>query len=93
MAEEEARRWVVVGQVQGVGFRYYARQAATALRVRGWVRNLPDGRVVVLVAGTPEALAALKAELLRGPRGSRVEEIEEERLVQVPTWQAFNVVF
>ena len=93
MADEEARRWVVVGQVQGVGYRYFARQAASALGVRGWVRNLPEGRVEVQVAGTPETLAALKAELMRGPRGARVEEIAEERLVQVPTWQAFNIVF
>jgi acylphosphatase len=45
MADEEARRWVIVGQVQGVGYRYFARQAAVGLGVRGWVRNLPDGWV------------------------------------------------
>jgi acylphosphatase len=93
MADEEARRWLVIGEVQGVGYRYFARQAAKALGVRGWVRNLPEGNVEVQAAGTPQALAALKGELLRGPRGARVEEIEEERLVQVPTWQAFNIVF
>jgi acylphosphatase len=90
---DEARRWVVVGQVQGVGFRYFARQTAQALGVRGWVRNLPDGYVEVQAAGAPDRLECLKAELLRGPRGSRVEDVEEERLVQVPTWQGFNVVF
>jgi acylphosphatase len=93
MADEEARRWVVVGQVQGVGYRYFARQAAVGLGVRGWVRNLPDGWVEIQAAGAPEALESLKAELRRGPRGAVVEDVEEERLVQIPTWQAFNIVF
>jgi acylphosphatase len=93
MPEQEARRWIVVGSVQGVGYRYFARQAAQGLDVRGWVRNLPDGRVEVQVAGVADQLDAFKAELRRGPRGARVEDIEEERLVQVPTWQKFNIVF
>ena len=93
MPEQEARRWLVVGGVQGVGYRYFARQAAQALGVRGWVRNLPEGGVEIQVAGTPDRLEAFKAELRRGPRGARVEDIEEERLVQVPAWQKFNIVF
>ena len=93
MPDQEARRWIVVGSVQGVGYRYFARQAAQGLDVRGWVRNLPDGRVEVQVAGVADQLEAFKAELRRGPRGARVEDIEEERLVQVPSWQKFNIVF
>jgi acylphosphatase len=92
-AEDQAWRWVVVGRVQGVGFRHYALQAARSLGVRGWVRNLPEGSVEVQVAGPAEVLQQLKQALLRGPRGARVEDIEEERLVQVPTWRSFNVVF
>jgi acylphosphatase len=92
-AEDQAWRWVVVGRVQGVGFRHFARQAARSLGVRGWVRNLPEGAVEVQVAGPAERLQAFKLELRRGPRGARVEDIEEERLVQVPAWQSFNVVF
>ena len=93
MPEQEARRWVVVGAVQGVGYRYFARQAAQGLGVRGWVRNLPEGGVEIQAAGTADRLEALKTELMRGPRGARVEDIEEERLVQVPSWQSFNIVF
>jgi acylphosphatase len=93
MPDQEARRWIVVGAVQGVGYRYFARQAAQALGVRGWVRNLPEGGVEIQVAGPAERLEAFKAELRRGPRGCRVEDIEEERLVQVPSWQSFNIVF
>ena len=93
MPEVEARRWIVIGRVQGVGYRYFARQAAQALGVRGWIRNLPDGTCEVQVAATAETLQRYKDELLRGPRGSRVEGVDEELLVQVPTWQGFQIVF
>jgi acylphosphatase len=91
--ENEARRWIVSGQVQGVGYRYFARQAAQALGVRGWVRNLPDGSCEVQVAGSAEQLQRFQDELRRGPRGARVDDVAEERLVQVPDWQGFQIVF
>ena len=91
--EDEARRWIVSGQVQGVGYRYFARQAAQALGVRGWIRNLPDGSCEVQVAGGAELLQRFQDELRRGPRGARVEDVAEERLVQVPDWQGFQIVF
>ncbi len=93
MPDAEARRWLVIGRVQGVGYRYFARQAARSLGVRGWIRNLPDGGCEVQVAGGAEVLERFKIELLRGPRGALVEDIEEERLVQVPGWQGFQIVF
>ena len=93
MADQEARRWLVFGRVQGIGYRQFAQQAAQALGVRGWVRNQPDGTVEIQAAAPPAALEQLKAELRRGPRGAQVEDIEEEPLVQVPTWQRFNIVF
>ena len=89
----EARRWIVSGRVQGVGYRYYARQAAQTLGVRGWIRNLPDGSCELQVAGSAELLQRFHADLMRGPRGSRVDDIAEERLVQVPDWQSFQIVF
>jgi acylphosphatase len=93
MPEVEARRWLIVGRVQGVGYRQYVRHAAQALGVRGWVRNLPEGSVEVQGAAPPAALDRFQAELRRGPRGCRVEDVEEEMLIQVPTWQSFNIVF
>jgi acylphosphatase len=93
MAELEARRWLIVGRVQGVGYRHFARQAASALGVRGWIRNLPEGAVEVQAAASSATLEHFKAELRRGPRGARVEDVEETVLVQVPNWQSFNVVF
>ena len=67
-------RVVVCGRVQGVGFRQQAAGEAERLRVGGWVRNLPDGRVEVLAEGDQEAVEALVAWCKRGPRQARVEE-------------------
>ncbi|MDE3129148.1 MAG: acylphosphatase, partial [Gemmatimonadota bacterium] len=61
------RRLVVVGRVQGVGFRWFARQAAHGLGLAGWVRNMPDGTVVCEVAGPPDVVERFAAELRAGP--------------------------
>lgn len=72
-----ARRYLISGVVQGVGYRFFAVRAARERGVRGWVRNLPDGRVEVLAVGPLEALQVLREDLRRGPRGSRVSGVEE----------------
>ncbi len=86
------QRLLISGQVQGVGFRWYARRAASALGVTGWVRNLPDGRVEVHAAGPPNDLDQLKAELRKGPASSQVTAVEEEELVPENDWQSFDIV-
>jgi acylphosphatase len=68
------RRLVVRGIVQGVGFRVSVARRAHG--VAGWVRNLPDGRVEVVLEGEPETVAAVEAFVREGPRGARVEEVE-----------------
>jgi acylphosphatase len=73
-----ARRAVVSGIVQGVGFRYFANRAARELGVRGWVRNLPDGSVETLAEGEESAVAEYLARLERGPAGARVDRVEVE---------------
>ena len=72
-----AIRYIVRGRVQGVGFRDFARRAALAAGVRGWVRNRADGAVEALAAGEPEALERFAADLRRGPRWSEVESLEQ----------------
>jgi acylphosphatase len=67
----------VTGMVQGVGFRWFVRERARRLGLKGWVRNLPDGSVEVAAVGEQGQLELLKAELLRGPRGAAVEKLEE----------------
>jgi acylphosphatase len=61
------RRYLIEGQVQGVGFRYFAIRSAQRIGIKGWVRNLPDGRVETVGDGTPDQLARYESELRRGP--------------------------
>ena len=68
-----ARRAVVHGMVQGVGFRFFAQRSARALGVRGWVRNRADGTVESLVEGDEAAVTEYLARLGKGPLGSRVD--------------------
>jgi acylphosphatase len=79
----EARRWLVSGRVQGVGFRYFAQRKAEELGLSGWARNLDDGRVEVYAAGPAESLSDLAAALHMGPRMAEVRGVEQmEDVVQ-----------
>jgi acylphosphatase len=66
---------LVSGRVQGVAFRWYARNAAAELGLRGWVRNRRDGRVEVCVEGDRANLEDFAAWLHRGPALARVEDV------------------
>ena len=70
-----ARRFVVSGRVQGVGFRWFARDAAMREGVVGWVANLPDGRVEAFVEGDDEAVTRVERALRSGPPGARVRHV------------------
>jgi acylphosphatase len=61
--------------VQGVGFRWFVRERAHALRLAGWVRNLDDGSVEIAAQGEPSAIDALVAAAGEGPRGARVAQV------------------
>ena len=71
-----ARRVVIRGRVQGVGFRYALIDAATAAGVAGWVRNRRDGSVEAWLQGEEAAVAAAVAWSRRGPPGARVEALD-----------------
>jgi len=71
-----ARRFLVSGRVQGVGFRFFIEDAARYEGLTGWVRNLPDGRVEAFVEGDAEAVDRLEGKLHRGPGGARVHGVE-----------------
>ena len=71
-----ARRFIIGGRVQGVGFRMFAEAAAMREGVHGYVRNLEDGRVEALVEGDQQAVDRVELTLRRGPSGSRVESFE-----------------
>jgi acylphosphatase len=72
------RRYVISGLVQGVGYRYFTRQAAIRLGVRGWVRNLPSGEVEVHAEADSDTLAEFRAALERGPLMAQVSQVIEE---------------
>lgn len=70
-----ARRFLITGRVQGVGFRYFTQDVASREGVTGWVRNLPDGRVEVLAEGESEAVTRIERAIRQGPRGARVDTV------------------
>jgi acylphosphatase len=68
---------VVRGRVQGVGFRWFVREGARRLGVRGWVRNRGDGSVEVEAAGDPGSIHELRTLLRRGPSGAHVSAVDD----------------
>ncbi|MEO8362443.1 MAG: acylphosphatase [Vicinamibacteria bacterium] len=74
MTDQASFHAVVRGKVQGVGFRYFARQRADVHGVAGFVRNQPDGSVEVHAEGKVEALSAFEAEIRSGPSFGRVDD-------------------
>ena len=78
MEKTSAKRWIVRGGVQGVGFRFFVQNKATALGLTGWARNLDDGSVEVLAVGAESRLSDLAAALHAGPRMADVRGVEEQ---------------
>lgn len=87
----EARRFVVRGRVQGVGFRWFVEREAHLLGVAGAVRNKPDGSVEVIAQGTPEQLAGLHGRLREGPRAARVDEVDVSEAEVQPGLSSFRI--
>ena len=71
-----AESLLVVGRVQGVGYRWWTVGTAQRLGLDGWVRNLTDGTVEILAIGEPAAIDALARACRTGPTGARVEAVE-----------------
>lgn len=72
------KRFLVAGRVQGVGYRYFARDAARLEGITGTVQNLEDGRVEVVASGEAEAMTRFERALRRGPAGARVDDVQVE---------------
>ena len=83
MGERQTKRFLVRGQVQGVGYRYFVEKWAQSLGLDGSVRNLDDGSVEVLAVGTAEELAALSGHLWKGPRWAEVRGVEEREVAMI----------
>ncbi|OLY92938.1 acylphosphatase [Cnuella takakiae] len=70
----------VYGKVQGVYYRASTRDQALALGLTGWVRNMPDGTVLLHASGTVAQLKALEAWCKKGPRGAEVSKLVKMEL-------------
>ncbi len=91
MANKIARRFFISGDVQGVGFRFFAQRAAARHQVVGYVKNLDDGRVEALAEGPVQSVAAFKHELATGPRFSSVDHLEEINLDPSGSYSSFRI--
>ena len=86
-----ARKFLIKGMVQGVGFRYFAQRSAARHQVRGYVRNLEDGRVEVHAEGGERAVEEFKNDLRAGPAFSNVDDMEETVLEPTDRYSAFRI--
>jgi acylphosphatase len=78
VASRQAIRCLVAGRVQGVYYRGATAEQAERLQLDGWVKNLADGRVELVAAGEPAAVAALASWLWQGPPAARVDAVHVE---------------
>ncbi len=83
MAEKARVHVLIAGRVQGVFFRAYTRDEARSLGLKGWVRNLPDGRVEALFEGERRAVDDMLAWCRQGPPYAYVHKVEED-------WQPYQ---
>lgn len=86
-----ARRVLISGLVQGVGFRFFVEARAAAEGVHGWVRNLADGRVEALLEGDRDAVDRVQAALWRGPSRAGVTDVKIEDIVPTGRATGFSI--
>jgi len=65
----------IIGKVQGVFFRASAKEKADAFRLKGWIKNIPDGSVQIVVTGEESSVKEFIAWCKKGPKGARVSEV------------------
>lgn len=86
-----ARKLYISGEVQGVGYRFFAQRSSARHQVRGYVRNLKDGRVEVLVEGKDTAVEKFKQDLAAGPVNATVTVMEEIVLDPSGSYSTFRI--
>ena len=75
-----ARRFLISGRVQGVGFRFFAEAAGRREGLQGLVRNLPDGSVEAVCEGNADAVARFELAVRQGPPGARVDDVKMQTI-------------
>ncbi len=91
MSRRVAYKFLLSGDVQGVGFRFFAQRAAARHQVVGYVRNLDDGRVEALAEGPKHDVEAFRHELATGPRFATVAHLEEINLDPTGAYSSFRI--
>lgn len=86
-----AKRLLIAGRVQGVGYRAWMAHKASELGISGWVRNRPDGSVEALIAGDVASVEELARLCRRGPRMAEVSSIDED-LAEAPEQPGFYLL-
>ncbi len=86
-----ARKFLIKGDVQGVGYRFFAQRAAARHQVLGYIRNCPDGTVEALAEGSPSDVEEFKKDLVTGPQWSLVEQVEEIGLEPTGLYSSFRI--
>ena len=86
-----ARKFLIRGAVQGVGFRFFAQRAAAKHQVLGYVRNCADGTVEALAEGPAHNVDEFRNDLVTGPQWSRVEHVEEISLEPTGQYSSFRI--
>ena len=86
-----ARKFLISGDVQGVGYRFFAQRAAARHQIVGYVRNCPDGTVEALAEGPENRVEAFKHDLATGPQWAVVDQLEEINLEPTGSYSAFRI--
>lgn len=86
-----ARKFLIRGEVQGVGYRFFAQRAAARHEVSGHIRNCPDGTVEAVAEGSASDVEEFKKDLVTGPQWSHVEQVEEISLETTGLYASFRI--
>ncbi len=92
--QQQVKHLLLSGRVQGVGFRHFTTQQANELGIRGWVKNLPDGRLEAVIMGTKKDVEEMVRRMKKGPRMASVSEISElDPPETTDQFKSFSVVY
>ena len=86
-----AKKLLITGEVQGVGYRFFAQRAAARHQVQGLVKNCADGSVEVIAEGSGADVEEFKKDLVTGPQWSRVRQVEEINIEPTGLYASFRI--
>ncbi len=81
----------ITGRVQGVGFRYFVQKRANEFNIKGWVKNMPGGSVVVMAQGDFNDMETFMDHLRIGPSLARVLKVEKNQMPELEDFSDFRI--